>query len=1197
MGTKHCPIMLCCAAALLLGSTALVAQSENVLHSGPPPQGLAPSPGPVNPIQETVEDGAICTTIDFEGIGNLSAVPEFDGISSPGWLGIIDLDAGGTGNIANEPSPETVAFWLGGAPGARDILIPDAASKVGFFYTSFVSVTLRAFNANGDLVDSAFGLPNFNQGSGDPNGSFNTWDPLEVESDESEIVRVQVTGNVNQTAIDDLKVCRKLEIDSLEITQAIQELQDLEDLEADLMGDREPPVPIIEGKPAVMRVYMQQVQSAVTVKVELDIPSVITQTRSLRLQPNCDPDQRRRRENGCLSLDFYFTPPGGNWTATVRVLTDSDEELASHELPLSSRDADDLVLRSVSVCDSQNAATGAWSCGTGASVGGMIGFLSDTAPSDDVRVSATNNFVRNDIAGYDADGDGTVSGREALSWFVDTVAQVGNLYGLWDRFLGLFGEQRYYYGMLRNTIPGGTGGIADGIPSRGAMSRQSTVRLGSEVNFETLAHEVGHMLGRRHTNTNVPAAAGGAPPGCYNTARDGGTDWPFADNTLQSMSGPEVGYDVGSRQVLLPEENFDWMGYCVPRWISNFTYTEAMTPLGATFAPAQLETTVGPFWTVSGSIETSGVDFEPLFEIETLGPTDAGSGAYSVEARDASGAVLAERRFDVRVAVSETTDEEEAEGVPVFFELLPVQAGAAEIVVLDPGGALLGAITLGGVAPTVAITFPTAGDLLAGVSELTWTITDPDSTSHWSAVDYSLDGGASWGRLGLIAGATSLVVDFDQVSGSASPLLRVTVSDGVNSGFALSNAFSVERKAPTVEILRPQDDEVFAPLDLVLLQANAYDVDDGFLDGASVAWSSSLDGALGTGRSLSVTTLSEGEHVITVDASDSDGNLASAQTSVRVAGAAPNLDLTVVKLDELPTTCVRVTIDATTNSQVVGLDVVEYSLDGGDNFTAIGLDDLPLRFIVPGSGFFHLVARTFDEAGQVDVEDERFFIDSPCQNQDQPPVADAGPDQVIGCGGLEGTAVTLDGSGSFDPEGAPLTYTWTGPFPEGGGTVTGVSPTVTLPLGTSTITLVVDDGLLVSDPDTVDVTVALDVDGFLPPLEAVVPLGDVPPVPRSFNQGQTLPLKLRLECGGATVGDGDVPAPSIAALERDGVPIDLAGVDLDAGNANGGGLDFRGSAGGNWIFNLATGDLLEGSYLIYIGLPDDRTVVGAFVLD
>lgn len=87
------------------------------------------------------------------------------------------------------------------------------------------------------------------------------------------------------------------------------------------------------------------------------------------------------------------------------------------------------------------------------------------------------------------------------------------------------------------------------------------------------------------------------------------------------------------------------------------------------------------------------------------------------------------------------------------------------------------------------------------------------------------------------------------------------------------------------------------------------------------------------------------------------------------------------------------------------------------------------------------------------------------------PVADAGPDRTVACSDSDGTLVALDGSGSSDPDGDPLVYAWTGPFPENGGTATGIDPIVTLQLGPSTIGLVVNDGQLESGPDSVTIAV------------------------------------------------------------------------------------------------------------------------------
>jgi hypothetical protein len=87
---------------------------------------------------------------------------------------------------------------------------------------------------------------------------------------------------------------------------------------------------------------------------------------------------------------------------------------------------------------------------------------------------------------------------------------------------------------------------------------------------------------------------------------------------------------------------------------------------------------------------------------------------------------------------------------------------------------------------------------------------------------------------------------------------------------------------------------------------------------------------------------------------------------------------------------------------------------------------------------------------------------------DCPPTANAGADRTIEGTGPT-TAVTLDGSASADPEGAPLTYTWTGDFVEG--TASGAAPTVHFTLGTHVVTLVVNDGFFDSAPDTVTIVI------------------------------------------------------------------------------------------------------------------------------
>jgi hypothetical protein len=87
----------------------------------------------------------------------------------------------------------------------------------------------------------------------------------------------------------------------------------------------------------------------------------------------------------------------------------------------------------------------------------------------------------------------------------------------------------------------------------------------------------------------------------------------------------------------------------------------------------------------------------------------------------------------------------------------------------------------------------------------------------------------------------------------------------------------------------------------------------------------------------------------------------------------------------------------------------------------------------------------------------------------QPPVADAGPDQTVTDSNNNGSeTVTLNGSGSTDPDGSIVSYEWSD---NGIVVATGVSPAVSLAVGVHTLTLLVTANDGATDTDTVVITV------------------------------------------------------------------------------------------------------------------------------
>jgi hypothetical protein len=159
--------------------------------------------------------------LDFEGVGDFAAINDFynGGTDSQGnsgtnygvtfsreTLGLIDADAGGGGNFANEPSPDTVMFFLD----SNDAILTFAAgfdTGFSFFYSSSVVTTVDVYdglNGTGTLLASlALEAQGFDNCTGDPNGSFCNWTPVGVLFDG--IARsIDFGGTANQTGFDDI---------------------------------------------------------------------------------------------------------------------------------------------------------------------------------------------------------------------------------------------------------------------------------------------------------------------------------------------------------------------------------------------------------------------------------------------------------------------------------------------------------------------------------------------------------------------------------------------------------------------------------------------------------------------------------------------------------------------------------------------------------------------------------------------------------------------------------------------------------------------------------------------------------------------------------------------------------------------------------------------------------------------------------
>jgi streptogramin lyase len=133
-----------------------------------------------------------------------------------------------------------------------------------------------------------------------------------------------------------------------------------------------------------------------------------------------------------------------------------------------------------------------------------------------------------------------------------------------------------------------------------------------------------------------------------------------------------------------------------------------------------------------------------------------------------------------------------------------------------------------------------------------------------------------------------------------------------------------------------------------------------------------------------------------------------------------------------------------------------------------------------------------------------------------PPTANAGPDQIVECQG-ESTPVTLNGSASSDPNGDALSYTWK----EGATTLgSGQTLTVALPHGSHAISLTVTDPKGASSSDSVLINV---VDTTGPTISITAPAGGT----YLLNQAVTATFTASDACSGVASCVGTVASGAL----------------------------------------------------------------------
>ncbi|MEA2194629.1 MAG: hypothetical protein QOG42_1063, partial [Solirubrobacteraceae bacterium] len=391
-----------------------------------------------------------------------------------------------------------------------------------------------------------------------------------------------------------------------------------------------------------------------------------------------------------------------------------------------------------------------------------------------------------------------------------------------------------YVGVHPNGLRGSTTGSPLAFFSHGVTGALpgfyfKKIAQGSyERGFNSLRHELGHVLGEVHAST-----------GCGGNDNDQvGETWPDPpgiqegrllgiglDRRSESSAGFYPVLAPGSAPAwnasATPREWLDLMSYCATdanAWTSTLNWERELATLSGPRAFRAAAAALRPAGVQAAAVRAASAPTLLVFGVATAdgaarfaavepgpgGGTPSSASVFHLVARDAAGGVLADVPMTATPGHEDPSSGQDKGSVfTSLFTQLPATGVAALDIVRD--GAVLAHTQRSAHAPTVRILSPRRGATVGDTRDVTlrWAAKDADGGALRARVEYSDDGAKRWRQVFMGSDRGTAKVPRSYLPFARAARLRVRISDGFNEGVATVGPLRSLGAPPAVSITSP----------------------------------------------------------------------------------------------------------------------------------------------------------------------------------------------------------------------------------------------------------------------------------------------------------------------------------------------------------------------------------------------------------